>query len=220
MSDFVTDDQIIDFFGRIESGFVLSDLPTYIRNAAYREIVTRTDKEWEITTDIQYLDGRGDRVVYLTETPILSISAITILEKDTTETSLNVDQGDDDRQVWYDTNTGKIEIIAPIDGVEWGMDNEYSIFPEGVQNVKVEGQFRTENYSNILTILQLYTMLRHMARLDPKSYGVGDLVAEKIGKYSYELYGKTTTDSKRMSLDQMIEYFYDILPGNLVYDAV
>lgn len=220
MSDFVTDDQIVDFFGRIKGGFVLSDMPDYIRDFAYREIITRTNREWETTTDIQYLDGRGDRAVYLSELPIISISAITILEKDTTETSLNVDQTDEDRQVWYDENTGKIEIIAPIDGIEWGRDNEYSIFPKGVRNVKVEGQFGTSNYSNILTLLQLYVMLRHLARIDPQTYGVGDKVSEKIGKYSYELYGKSTTDSHRMSLDQVIESIYGLLPENLVYDAV
>ena len=225
MADFVTDDNIVEFFGFYKSGFAIGNLPTYIREAGYEEIIQRAGSDWvaDIEDVTLYLDGRGDKDLWIPEPPILSLTSLTYISKTLEETDLTIDQTDEDRQIWYDANTGHIQLIQPITGIEYGWDEDsIGVFPTGVQNIKIVGKFGTANPNAILTIIQLYCMLRHMARIDPSTYGKGDLVSEKIGKYSYELYGKTSTKSERMSLDQYIDYLYGLLPSfnSFLYDAV
>lgn len=223
-SDFLTDDVIVQYFSLLKPDFVLADIPSFIRSAAWQEIIQRTSTEWTVDSETIYVDGRGDKYLFIPEPPIVSISSMTIIGKDLTETSVTVDQTDDDRQVWWDAETGKIELINYVQGIEYGFDPEQDagVFPKGEQNIKIVGVFGRNTPAYILQMLQLLCMVRHMMRVEPSTYGKGDMVMEKIGKYAYELYGKSTTRSERMSLDQYIDYLFGLLPqsSTFAYDAV
>jgi len=224
MADFLTEDEITEFFTLVDSTFTIADVPPFVRSAAYQEILERSDFDWEEKVQTIYEDGRGTKEVFCPVLPIIALTEVVIVSQTLGETSLNVDQTDDDRQIWYDAATGKIEIIQPIGGIEVaGADNATaSVFPTGVQNIKLVGTFGQDSPSSILSLLQLYLMLRNMARTDPAKWGKGDIVSEKIGKYQYELYGRGSTQSHRQSLDQYIDYLFSVLPSNntFFYDNV
>ena len=220
MADFITEDMMTEFFGIFVEDFEISNIPSFLRAAAYEEIVQRSGSDWTELESTFYVDGRGDEFVYFLEVPIVTLTAITIIAPDLTETVLTIDQADTDRQIWFDAATGKIAIIGPpISGIEYGTDGEQSVFPEGVQNVKIEGTFGQNTPANILSTLQLFTIMRLMGKIDPEFYAKGDMIKEKIGRYAYELGGKATD---RKSIEQMIDLFYDLLPNfnSFVYDDV
>jgi len=223
MADFLTDDQITEFFRLIKSSFVIGDIPTFVRAGAYEEITQRTETDWVADTEDAtiYLDGRGDKFLYVPEEylPILSMTSLTIINHELTETSVICDQTDDERQVAYDPYTGKIEVIEPLSGIEYGLDSDYGFFPAGVRNIRVVGKFGQSTPANILSLLQLMLMLRYMSRLQPKDYAGGDMRSERIGKYAYELFG-VGSESKRLTMDDMINHLFDLLPFSIRYDSI
>jgi len=224
MADFLLDQNITDFFNKIYAEFALTDIPAFVRDAAYQEIVQVTEVPWELSAQTLYVDGRGVATIFCPVLPIISLTELVVIDKNTNETSLIVDQTDEDRQVWYDGETGFIKLIKPIAGIEWGTDDDadVGIFPSGVQNIKIVGTFGTDQPKAILTLLQLYIMLRHMSKMDPDKYGSADIISERIGKYQYTLSSGGSGANSRMSLDTMIEHLYEVLPreNSLLYEDI
>lgn len=222
MADFLTDDQIAEYFRILNPSFSISDIPTLIRSASYEEITQKSGFTWEAIEQTLYFDGDGTKHLFVTPIPIVSLVSMTLIGEDLAETSVNVTQTSATREIWYEPNTGKIEIINPIDNIEYGNDEEAGVFPKGIRNIKIVGTFGTSSPASILSLLQLCIINRTMARLNPSVYAKGDILEEEIGKYRYVLAGRTTSDSTRMSLDQYIEYLFSLLPqfNSFVYEAV
>ena len=224
-TDFVTDSQIVQFFQRINSEFVLADMPTFVRSFTYEEIKGRTDITPTLPAALTlYVDGRGDKTIVCPRIPIATLTGVRVINKDTTYTDLIIDQTNTNRQIWYDADTGHIELVQPITGVEvtgGDTDNDYGIFPQGIQNIRITGTFGTDEIQNTLAMLQLYLMLRQMSRLDPETYGKADIISERIGKYSYTLGGgKGGTDAGRMTLDELIEHLFGLVDGPFHMESV
>lgn len=222
MADFVTDDQIQEFFTIVNPKFTIDNLPDFVRASSYEEILQRTDNEWTVDDSevTIYADGTKSKQLFLDkdQLPITSISEIIIIAKDLTETEVIVDQTDSDRQVWWDPNTGLIEFIETcenniekcFDPIDWQVAN---IWPKGLRNIKITGKFGRNTPANILSMIQLYVMLRHMSKLKPREYASGDVVMEKIGRYQYELAGKSSGGTEKIGIDGMIDYLYSLLPN-------
>ena len=224
MADFLSDENIIDFFGKIDDEFVLTDIPAFVRDAAYQEIVQETNVLWDPITQSLYVDGNGGNKIFCPVVPIINLTWLVVIGKELSETSLIVDQTDEDRQIWYDGETGLIELIKPITGIEWGIDDDtdVGIFPTGVQNIRIVGTFGTASPEAILILLQLYIMLRHLSKVDPEKYGSGDVISERIGKYQYTLGGGGNITGGRMGLDAMIAHLFEVLPqeNSLLYEDI
>ena len=143
------------------------------------------------------------------------MNKIVVINKDETEIELTFEGLD--RQVWFDEVTGKIEIIRKFEDIELGLSGsttilgELGVFPEGVRNIRLEGLFGTDATA-IVKLLQLFIMAKQSALIDPQGYRALDLVAETIGKYSYELSGKSTTRLQRKSIDEYIDFLFTCLP--------
>lgn len=230
MADFTTDDSIVSLM-RMVTGiktFAISDVPTFLRAASYQEIVERSGNDWSVSIadEVVTLSGDGTNRLFLPKDkiPIISLTSIIVTNKEATTTTINIDQSDDERNMWYDIDTGLIELIRPVEGIQWGYDLDYKevgVWPDGVANIAITGRFGQEGPASILNLLQNFIILRSMSRLNPQKYGSGDIVGEKIGKYSYELTGKGTSASKRMSLDEMIDYYFTLLPiDDFYYGAI
>lgn len=215
MADFLNDGDITEFFNKVKPGFVLSEIPDYVRNSAYQEILLRTDRKWEVRNATQLLNGRGDKWIFSRIVPIVSVSSMKIIKKDLEEIELVVDQTDDERQVRFDKKTGAIELIRGISGIE---TDSITKFPKGLENVELIGIFgpsSNEEVNDILRLLQLLIMLRNMSSLDPTNYKTG-IVQEKISRYSYKL-----SETGHKSVNEMIEDYYAMLPfSGFAYESV
>lgn len=231
MSDFVTDNNIIAFFSAILNpkgiAFDITTLPSFIRTAAYQEVVQRSQCEWVAKNETIWLDGIRSKKIVLDpcKVPIVRIDSISIIREDATEVSLNIDQSSETRSVSFNEETGIIEFIrSPDITVEFALDEDdiQPYFPDGTKNIKIVGVFGTSNPDYILKMLQLFTMLRSLSYLNPSMYATGDIISETIGKYRYELAGKGSSNAgSRMSLDELISYYYTLLPGHgFAYEAI
>lgn len=211
-ADFVTDTEILEFFSTVKDGFVVTDIPTLMRENVVEIIKFRSDNDWDKkTAAVLFIDGRQNNTVFTQIVPINFISDIIVIGKDETQTKLTF-QGAD-KQVWFDEETGKIEIIRFNRGIEFGtkISDEPSVFPEGVNNVKIVGAFGDTTPATIKQ-LELLLLLKSMKFKDATNFKAQDIVRERIGKYEYELFGKSTTRAGSRSLDDWIDFLFELLP--------
>jgi len=218
MSDYVSDQQILDYFRSVVGNdFALSDIPSVIRTGAYEMINQVSDYVWETPqSETIYIDGRGIETLFVPKPPIVEIISITVIDGELDETELVVDQTDTDRDIWYDTLTGRIELINSFSYLDTdeNLIDEYNVFPNGIGNIKIVGRFGQSTPANILSMLQLTIMMRQMSVIDPQVFGGSDIVKERIGKYEYVLLGYSSSNSVRMSVDEYIKYLFSMLPNH------
>ena len=220
--DFLKDCDVVNYFSFFKADFAINEIPAYVRGSAYQQIVAKSGLTFNEESRTITINGDGTPYLSITETPI-SITALTILNHNASSENilLNVDQTDDNKNIVYNPNTGLIQYINGYNlpgyprttRTDCDEDTLYC-FPRGIQNIQVTGTFGGKSgYNCILAQLQLYLMNIQMARLDPKVYGKPDMVSEKIGKYSYEMYGRSQTKAERSTLEQMVDDLFGLLPG-------
>lgn len=222
MSDFLEDNEIIQYFRNFDSSFTLNSIPSHIRTTAYQIIVQRSGTDWQTTSKTIYLSGDDSEFLQVYEAMPMSITSMVILHhNDSSENeTLVVDQSSDLKNVVYDSDSGLIKYVEPSydsQNIKYGQDNDSRFyFPRGFRNIKITGTFGSDDgdYNSILKTLQLMIMNELLAKINPTKYAKGDIVAEKTGRYSYELYGKSKTDTTRRSLSQMIDDLFDLLPND------
>lgn len=220
MADFVTDDVIVEYFRNFDKCFELSSLPEWVRSGAYQTIVCRSDSDWDSATKTILMNGDASRFLSIRETPIVIDSMKILYPNDSNnDMDLNVDQSSDDKQIVLNRNTGLVELLGwgQYSPLTFGFDSDQMMnFPFGLQNVEITGSFGSDvGVSSLLRQLQLFLMTQTMSRINPEIYGKGDFVSEKIGKYSYEVYGRSQTQSKRLTVDMIIDELFDLLPNSV-----
>lgn len=216
--DFLNDDDIKQYFIRMNPLFKLSDVPDYVRKSSAQMLALKTDTIWEISNDILYADGIGANCIACPRVPIVELTDITIILANEEEISLRLTG--EDRQVEWDKETGIIRLLQAFNiGIEIGLvttfeetgnEDEEPSFPCGLQNVRITGVFGTDCQLFLLKFIQLLLMSRAMQMMDSKRYKY-DLVKEKIGRYEYKLM-EGSSNNNRMTLDGYIDYLCGLLP--------
>ena len=146
-----------------------------------------------------WIDGRNHNSIMCPIIPISNLHEVTVIGKDLEETTFTMTG--DDRQIWWDGETGKIEIIA-FDSydIAKGPPFDYNYFPEGVKNVRLRGTFGKLADDTVKTA-QAFMVLKQLSMVQPKTYALGYSM-EKIGNYQYKL---GFTGGKYVSLDMYID---------------
>lgn len=194
---------------------VEADIPDYFITAADQEINQRSDTQWEIDiVDRTFLiNGTGERHIHVPTVPIVSLTSVSIIHNDETETSLAVSGAK--REVRFNAETGQIVRVRSENDIFVDDDDEFntSRFVEGVENIKVVGKFGRDEVADLLRLLANMIILRNMGRLDPNNYKV-NLISEKIGKYQYTSahIDRATKGNEPLTLDGFINYLFGLLP--------
>jgi len=227
--DFLKDCDIVNYFSFFKPTFEIDEIPKYIRGSAYQQIVARSGTSFDNTTRTITINGDGTPYLSILETPI-TITALSILNHNASseDIDLNVDPTSDEKNIVYNPLTGLIQYINGYNlpgyprttRTDCDEDTLYC-FPRGIQNIQVTGTFGGKSgYNCILAQLQLYLMNIQMARLNPQIYGKPDMVSEKIGKYSYEMYGRSQTKAERSTLEQLVDQLFNMLPGSACFGDI
>lgn len=197
---YVTKQEVVDAFDAFSVTVTADDIPDMLLYSSKEKLDKRVGKTWGLESeDTYYLDGNDRNVVFVPVVPIVSLSDVIVINKDTTETSYTLTGTD--RQVWWDGNTGKIEIIRREGDILVGSRDQYSIFPQGVRNIKITGSFG-EVASELVKLAQILILYRVLSITNPGKYKT-DIVSEKISKYSYSR--GAYSGSSILSFDEYIE---------------
>lgn len=222
---YLTDSEIEDFFRGIVPDcpdWSITNVPSIVRETAFSIVKERLQHVWEtpITdTKVILVNGEGfDRI--FVESPINGLDSIEIINPDETEVSLVLTGSN--RQVYWDSTTGTISLRRNKgfeenqSMLEYSLDGfDGSVFPVGLENIRVTGQFGTAVPAvvKMIELLNIYKLLQFQ---QPDIYKkAGNLVREQIGRYEYQL-GSLGFDksSKNYSLDAYIDYLCELAPKN------
>lgn len=214
MGQFTSKDSAIVFLTQYKPDILADDIPDYFVSAAEEEINERTDTQWEIDAADQtfLIDGRGENFIHVPVVPIISLTEITIIHNDETETKLSISGSL--REVRFNLETGSIHRIANRNNVFSFADTDeqdFATFPRGQSNIRVIGKFGRTGPTNILRLIANLLILRQMKFKDPESFKP-NLKGEKIGKYEYTLQTGGSKANEVLNLDGYINYLFSILP--------
>jgi len=220
--DYLSDDDIAQFFCMINPNFTSDQIPDYIRQSSAEWLAFKTNTAWVECNQTFLLSGDGTACVELPRVPIVELTSITIIKHD--DTTFDLTLTGTEKQIQYACDTGVIKLIKPIhlddsgslistDCVDTELFNtsvQSSLrFPTGVNNIKIVGVFGSKPLA-LLKLLQLLNMGKTMQLLQPEQYAFGK-VSEQIGRYRYSL-GVSTGDNKVLSYDGYIETLCKLLP--------
>ena len=110
--DFLSDDEITNFFIMIDPNFCLKNLPSYIRTSAAEMIACKTNTIWERSNGTLYVSGNREPCIQSPRIPIIDLTDITIIF--TNESTKSLVLTGEDREVEYACDTGVIRLIRPI----------------------------------------------------------------------------------------------------------
>lgn len=212
---YVDEDEIVDFMQIINSDFTEDDINELIVNSMYDMINRKMDTVYETTTTTLLADGHGTYTVWCPKIPIVDITRIAIINQDETEDEFDI--SGDDRNIWWDTSTGKIFTKRDYENkIEVYPDDEslaYGKFPDRVACVKIEGTFG-QVANSLVKQLQLFLILKQYAILQPSVYAT-DIISEKIGRYEYKLLNASNVspNNQRKGIDGWIAYLFEQLPS-------
>lgn len=215
--DYLHDDDIVEFFCLINPNFTLEQIPDYIRESSAEWLALKTGTVWQECNNTFLLSGDRSSCIQTPRVPIVELTKITVTSKydETTELILTGSS----KQIEFACDTGIIRLIRPIHlddtnfqlntaCIDFDLQSDL-IFPEGLNNICVEGVFGNKPLS-ILKLLQLLNMAKTMQLLQPEKYAFGK-ISEQIGRYKYSL-GVSTGDNKVLSFDGYIQMLCDLLP--------
>lgn len=208
---FATASEIAEFISKINEDFTEEDISDLLVDSTTQIIELKTGRSFEIDAGPLFIDGRGEPFIFCPTTPIVTLTALKIINTDGTEISLDIAGAD--KQIVVNEETGEIRKIDGLFLFET-QDGAVSNFPVGIKNIKIEGTFGTDiEEFPLLKFLQILLYLQILAMQDPETYGSGDIVSEKIGEYSYTKSQMERGDVKnqRKTLDGQINDLISLL---------
>jgi len=207
---YVTEGEIVTFMQMINEDFELVDINELIVNAMYELINNRMDTVYEEVEQSLLIDGRGERFIFCSKIPIVKITGISTIALTGIETSFIING--QDRNIWWDTSTGKIwtdrddeELIE--------VNSETLSFPDRAVSVRVNGTFGTTG-TELVKQLQLMLILKQYSLMQPSAYA-SDIISEKIGRYEYKLANASNVapGNQRKGIDGWISFLFEQLPS-------
>jgi len=195
-----------------ETPLVEANIPDSAFNAAGQIIDSRTSSRFATYDGKLYVDGMGDPSIICPRVPIIKLDALKIINIDTSTTALVL--SGTSRNVWYNEATGLIKRISLYaESIEYGQDNIESVFPVGVKNVEIDGEFggTCAHTLALLQILETARILGFFMDFIKKT----NLIEEQIGEYRYKIGDMQTgkdPNNARKTIDGYIEYLYQSLP--------
>ena len=206
MGSYVTNDEIVEFMQGINPDFNENDIDATIVGGMYDFINKKIGTEYGVEDRTYLVDGNGDYLVWSLYLPIVYLNSVTIIKEN--EERVDLDLHGEDRNCWYDADTGFIKSSLK--------------FPLRPDSVELRGKFG-EIPSDLVKLLQLLLIYKTYTITQPSKYH-GDLVEEKIGRYSYKLSdtGTYSEDNQRKGLDGYIAYLFDALGrmNNMAFEAI
>lgn len=210
---YVTKQAVVDFAVSLKTDLTVADITDAMLTATTQMINKETDTYWQVYAGDLYVDGRGEDFIFSPIVPIVTLTAVKIIDIDTTEESLTV--SGTDREVWFNEETGLIKRIDYYGSTDIQRDPDPgALFPEGVKNIKITGTFGRATYAELLAMLQTMLIIQMLRFKYPSEFNT-DLISERIGEYEWRAsemqYSKDPKNSKK-TLDGYISYLYSMLP--------
>jgi hypothetical protein len=208
---YTTKAAIIDFISTIQSDIIITvnDISDVVLASTTEQINYKTDTAWQVYAGILYIDGNGERSIFSPLVPIVTLTELAIIGKDTTEEKLILTGIN--RQVWWNNETGCISRLdwdkshIEVDPL-WG---EY--FIEGQNNIRLTGTFGRATFANTLALLQQLMVFKILTFKFPDLKT--DMIMEKIGEYQYRIgEGAKNSVNEKRTLDGYIDYLFSCLP--------
>ena len=214
---YVTKAELVDFLNFVnpDHTVVVGDIDDATYNMTADFIAREIDKTYSDSERTLYLNGEGNKHIFVPDIPIISLTSITIIKKD--ETTVDVVLTGSTRQVWWDTETGQIEIITHIDGLDDVFSANPSEFPIGLRNVKIVGTF-VGAAPDTAKYLQMLLYLKHLCMFDKANYNL-DLIMERIGRYEYRVGvpSNQALQNQYKGIDGLIEWYLASLKEGDIY---
>jgi len=202
ITTYVSDAEIEEFFRALTGNpaWVVTDIPLLIRG----DISTVGTSFDYIKQCIDYVfcdptlgavtflvNGEDSPTIFSPVAPITSLTEVTIIAADGTEETLELTGSN--RQVFWDTSTGKITLIRNGDlesrvlNIEVSLMGYQKIFPNGCENIRLVGEFGID-VPPLIKLIQLLVMLKQLQLSNPDGWlKYGNITQEKIGRYEYRL---------------------------------
>lgn len=202
--------QIVDFLARLWPQFTAALLPQYVVDATTEMIENRT-QVWSVYAGTLLVSGRAESYVQCPVTPIITLTAVNIIELDGSITVLVMSGLQ--KEIIYDSINGVIRRINYKKAViDINTLDEDPVFEDGLQNIQLIGTFGRGPY-NILVPLQCLLCLQMLRNVYPKYFG--NIESEKIGDYMYKinfLERSQNLKNQILTLDGYINELFDRLP--------
>lgn len=185
VTSYVTKAEVVAILNSYRIVVLQSDITNEMINSTRIILEKKTNKKWVFYRNHWlYIDGRGHNVVFSPVLPIKNLHEVKLIAKDTSEDTYILTG--EDRQIWWDKETGKIEIIHyDEEQIEKSDYDKPNVFIEGIRNVAIRGDFG-ELADDRVKLAQTFLILKRLALLKPSSYP-WNVVSEKIGNYQYKL---------------------------------
>jgi len=226
MPTYVTKAEVVTFLSDIYSAIAEADISDLMLNQSWSIIENRTELEWDINEAASTirLNGTGENHIFVPPAylPITSLTSIIMYKSDETTTTLTL--SGDERQVWWDPDTGRIEMVEPDSSLTIFLDEDdvyvVNTFVYGVNNIYVTGIFGS-TVPDMVKFLQMLLILKAFTIKDPSHFKV-DLMAEKMGKYEYKMGVPSSQAEKNQykGLDGYIEFLFGIISSQMDLQAI
>lgn len=214
----VTDNELVEWvqFTTGSTTFVVADINRAIQRGVDDFIERKTGVIYDSSTRTIVMNGNGERYLYLDERPIVELDEVKIIKKDLEEVTLVLTGTD--RELWFDAETGKLEIIKHVDGLDDLFSVTASKFLEGLSNIEITGKFvgTVDPLAKLVSLL-LYSKQTQIFATGQEKF---DLMEEKIGRYAYKV-GVPSNQSDQnqyKGLDGLIEWYFLCLEQANVFE--
>lgn len=208
---YVNDSEITAFMQLINPSFTSGMINDIIVEGTYEHLNSLMDGVEEQAADTLLVDGTGDRYVYASKIPIVSLSEIAVIGTDNTESAYIL--GGPSKNIWWDCTTGRIWTWTTEEYYEDKIEYGYIIepFPNRPKCVRIKGVFGTAP-TDLVKHIQLLLILKQYSLLQPGTYPT-DIMEERIGKYQYRFYSGTVVEkNQRRGIDGYINWLMESLP--------
>ena len=227
MATLVSKAEAIAFFANLDPDNITEDILTadiddFVLNSSWTQIEDRIGFSYNIGSRTLYLNGTGERWIFVPYVPILTLTDITIKDSQETETALTLTGTS--RDVWFDKEAGRIEFVtADNSAMAIFLDSDDTVgrkFTYGLENIEITGTFGPAA-PGYVKYLQLIIILKSLHFKRKQTYDI-DMLAEKIGNYEYK-FGVPTSQSESnqyKGIDGYIEYLFSLIPNVMDIQAI
>ena len=222
MPAIISKEELVEFLNFVRkpgtSAVAVGDINDTLYYGTNDALVRKTGSSWDITERQLLLNGQGDKVIYVPYVPINDLVSLTIRKKNTETVDITLTGSE--RQVWWDSETGRIEMIAHVDDLGGLLSVEPSEFPKGMENVAVVGSFGTTP-PNLAKYVYCLMYLKQLTISDKARFGL-DMVMERIGRYEYRIGvpSNQAVPNQYKGIDGLIEwYLQELIEDKMVLDV-